>query len=96
MVSYDSATHCLTFKKQFLIEGEATWTSGVSVNLQEFDESTRQFIIALAKQAINFANGHQMIMKHLTQSKTAKAAEEKAKSDTVKTEEVKPSTATTE
>ena len=92
VVNYDSSSKTLVFKKQYIVDGNVTWTQGVSVSLQEFDEATRQFIIALAKQAISFANGHEMVLAHLKRSKDAKTTEEKAvadkeKVDTVKTDE---------
>lgn len=96
MVSYDSSSKTLVFKKQYIIDGNATWTQGVSVSLQEFDEATRQFIIALAKQAISFANGHEMVLAHLKRSKDAKATQEKANSDEEKAEAVKTDNANSE
>lgn len=89
MVNYDSSSKTLVFKKQYIVDGNVTWTQGVSVSLQEFDEATRQFIIALAKQAISFANGHEMVLAHLKRSKDAKATEEKAISDKEKVNTVK-------
>ena len=88
VVNYDSKTKTLIFKKQFLNEGEPSWTQGVTVSLENFDESTRQFIIALAKQAINFANAHQMVFVHLKRSNGAMHPEEKPKSDEEKTDDV--------
>ena len=60
MVSYDSKTHSLKYSMQFTFNGIKTWTQETVVDLQQFDEKTRQFMIALAKQSINFANGHKI------------------------------------
>lgn len=81
MVNYDSKTKTLIFKKMFINDGQPTWTQGVTVSLTEFDEATRQFIIALAKQAINFANGHEIVLAHLKRSKEVKTTDEKPESD---------------
>lgn len=93
MVTYDSKTKTLVFKKIFIIDGESTWTQGVSVELNKFDEATRQFIIALAKQAINFANGHQMVLAQLKHA-DALVATVKPEADDEKTGAVKTVTAT--
>lgn len=89
MVSFDSKTKTLTFKKQYNLNGEVAWSAGVNVDLSHFDEVTRQFMIGLAKQAINFANGHKTIEHHVRAANKAKVKEENSetKPEKVKVEE---------
>lgn len=60
MVTYDSKTKCLSFKRILQINGEPFYSHSVDMQLENFDELTRQVAIAVAKQAINFANGHKI------------------------------------
>ena len=94
MVSFDSKTKTLTFKKQYNLNGETAWSAGVNVDLSHFDEPARQFMIALAKQAINFANGHKTIEHHLSEANKAKVAEKNSetKPEKVKVEETNSNT----
>lgn len=89
MVSFDSKTKTLTFKKQYNLNGEIAWSAGVNVDLSHFDEPARQFMIGLAKQAINFANGHKAIEHHVKAANKAKVTEKdsETKPEKVKVEE---------
>lgn len=54
MVNYDSSSKTLVFKKQYIVDGNATWTQGVSVSLQEFDEATRQIHYCIGQTSYQF------------------------------------------
>lgn len=75
MVTFDTKTKILTFKKQYNLNGEVAWSAGIDVDLNRFDEQTRQFMIGLAKQAINFANGHKTVEQILFAAKKAEVKE---------------------
>jgi len=65
MVKYDSASHLLQFKKSIQLNGETFYTNSSEISLKDFDEVTRQFIISMAKQIVNFANGHDFIVENV-------------------------------
>ena len=75
MVTYDTKTKILTFKKQYNLNGETAWSAGIDVDLNHFDEPARQFMIGLAKQAINFANGHKTVERRILAAKKAEVKE---------------------
>lgn len=75
MVSYDSLRKCLVFKTMFQINGVKSWTQGVDIDLSKQSEETRQLVIAVAKQAINFANGHKIVVDLARKSKDHKSSE---------------------
>lgn len=89
MVTYDSKTKILTFKKQYNLNGETAWSAGIDVDLNHFDEKSRQFMIALAKQAINFANGHKTIEHHILAANKAEVKESNSDTKPI-SEEKKP------
>lgn len=49
----------------FNMNGIVAYAQSVRVDLQDFDENIRQFIVAVAKQAVNIANDRHEVVKHL-------------------------------
>lgn len=78
MVHYDSKEKTLVLMKSYLIDEELTTTKGVAISLAHMDEKSRQYCIAIAKELINFANGHEINherLKKLVRVDTPKTSE---------------------
>lgn len=58
MVNYDSKSKSLVYKMVYQLNGTTLYSQATEVSLENFDELTRQTIIAVAKISVNFANGN--------------------------------------
>ena len=58
MVNYDSKSKSLVYKMVYQLNGTTLYSQATELSLENFDEATRQTIIAVAKISVNFANGN--------------------------------------